>query len=390
MRRTYREEEVGHWFTFEQGVNVTLRGRRSKDGRLWRLVLEFKTEAGRKRTPLPLSVPAKMSGRRFTSSEKWQREEALRLASIERAKREIEYQAGRIGVTSSVTLERSFLDYLVSLGEKKSQSTANLYKMTAEYLAEFAGGNVLFRDINKSFLKNFVETLSTSKGFGGSLLNPTTQAIHLSKLKRGLREAYKADLLSKDYSIYVDSPRGRSKGKEWLNLSELRRMQEATEGDQSVSRRAFFFSCSTGLRYSDVKALRWEDIKEEKDGRLWLEITVQKTQRPLSIPLTQEAVRWLGDRASSPRGKAFLYLPSLPSVNSWLKQATKRAGIDKHLSFHCARHTFGMHLANKGVSLVVIKELMGHTNITTTQIYSKASQEAKAQTIQELDDMVDE
>lgn len=387
MKRSYKEEEAKHWFTFEHGVNVTLRGRRSSDGRIWRFVLEFKTELGRQRTLLPLSAPAKMKGRRFTSIEKFQRDEALRLASVERAKREIEYQAGQIGVTSSVTLDRSFLEYMSRIGGNLSKSTDVTYKRVAEYIASYAGGDVKFRDISKPFLLKFVEALSRVNGFGGVKLTASTQALYLSKLKRALKLAHKSDLLSKDYSIYIDMPRAKHKGKEWLTLSEIRRLEEATEGDSSVVRRGFFFSCFTGLRYSDVQALRWENVHTAEDGRMWVNIVVQKTQRPLSIPLMQEAVRWMGERPENGRSKVFPYFPTTTRVNQWIKSSASLAGIKKSLSFHCARHTFGMYLANKGVNLVTIKELMGHSDIKTTQIYSRASEETKAQTIQEMDEL---
>lgn len=387
MQRNYKEEDAKHWFTFEHGVHVTLRGRRSSDGRIWRFILEFKTELGRQRSPLPLSAPAKMKGRRFTSIEKFQRDEALRLASIERAKREIEYQAGQIGVTSSVTLDRSFLEYMSGLGSNLSKSTDLFYKRVAEYLGSYAGGDVKFRDITKPFLLKFAEALGNIKGFGGVKLTASTQVIYLSKLKRALKLAHKSDLLSKDYSIYITMPKARSKGKEWLTMAEIRKMEEATKTDTSVIRRAFFFSCFTGLRYSDVQALKWENVHTDQEGRTWVNIIVQKTQSPLSIPLMQEAIKWMGERPENERSKVFPYFPTAIRVNKWIKSSASRSGIKKSLSFHCARHTFGMYLANNGVSLVTIKELMGHSDIKTTQIYSRASQETKAQTIQEMDEL---
>lgn len=110
-------------------------------------------------------------------------------------------------------------------------------------------------------------------------------------------------------------------------------------------KRAFMFSCLTGLRLSDIRRLRWRDILKEGDG--WrFSIIMQKTQEPMQSKLSSEACRWLGLSDDEhfigrhPAGETVFPLPSNSTLGRILRQWTAEAGIAKPVTFHTARHSY--------------------------------------------------
>jgi integrase len=134
-------------------------------------------------------------------------------------------------------------------------------------------------------------------------------------------------------------------------------------------KRAFLFSCFTGLRWCDVIKLKWEDVQFTGD-RVFIRYKQKKTGSHEVIDLNQNALRYLGEKQLDGH-KVFRGLTYSDYLNSRLLFWVKDAGISKHITFHCARHTFATLLLTKDIDIYTVSKLLGHRNLKTTQIYGK-------------------
>lgn len=162
--------------------------------------------------------------------------------------------------------------------------------------------------------------------------------------------------------------------REFLSVEELGKLEElyikATlkKNRQNVLK-YFLFSCYTGLRYQDVKSLRFKDIKE---GSL-ISIQMGKTKEFVNIPLTKKAKNLIPEKGFENQA-VFNVLTDQPT-NRYLKDIIKDVKINKKISFHCARHTFATLSKSLGIDYDVISKILGHTDIKTTKIYTKYERE---------------
>ena len=205
----------------------------------------------------------------------------------------------------------------------------------------------------------------------GKLMMATTANNHLNKLKAVLRMAYEEGLLREDIAKKLVRPKGHGNKREYLTREELVSLAKA-ECKSDVLRRAGLFSCLTGLRLSDCILLRWENVKKSNDGWV-LDITTKKTGTEAVLPISDEALSLCGDRGE---GRVFEGLtPSVVALN--LKDWVKNAGITKHITFHCFRHTFATLQLAGGTDIYTVSKLLTHSSLATTQVYADVVNELK-------------
>ena len=164
-------------------------------------------------------------------------------------------------------------------------------------------------------------------------------------------------------------------------------MLEDTPTAGEETKRVYLFMCYCGLRISDVKALRWADINQQ--GKQWaITIRQQKTQTPVYLPLSDKAREFLPQQGESSASEfVFAHLPTEPAMNRTLKLWAKRAGIEKNLTLHTARHTFATTLLTKGADLYTVSKLLGHSEVATTQIYAKIVDKKKVDAVNLLNEL---
>ena len=122
------------------------------------------------------------------------------------------------------------------------------------------------------------------------------------------------------------------------------------------------------------------------DGRYMLSVVMKKTATPIYIPLSANALAWMPERTDD-ESCVFAGLPTEPTVNKILGMWAKSAGIDKHLTFHTSRHTFGTLMMTVGADLYTTCKLMGHSDVRTTQIYAKIVDSKKIEAVNLVDRM---
>lgn len=133
----------------------------------------------------------------------------------------------------------------------------------------------------------------------------------------------------------------------------------------------FLFSCYTGLRYSDCQNLTWANIKANPAA---IKLKMQKTTKEITIPLTMQA-KAIIDKYSkhSIKVPSVTIFPQIANqvINRNLKDLMKLSGINKSISFHCARHSFASNLIEAHTNLIYVQKLLGHARIADTQIYAQ-------------------
>ena len=145
------------------------------------------------------------------------------------------------------------------------------------------------------------------------------------------------------------------------------------EGYQIV-KDVFVFACYTGLSFSDVKLLTESNIGRGIDGDYWIFTQREKNEQPVKIPLLDKALEILAKYNSHPESSNGNLLPvySNQKVNVYLKEICKALEINKNITFHSARHTFATTVTlSNGVPIETVSKLLGHTKLSTTQIYAR-------------------
>ena len=140
-------------------------------------------------------------------------------------------------------------------------------------------------------------------------------------------------------------------------------------------RDVFVFCCFTGLAYIDVHRLTQEDVKISFDGGKWLIGNRGKTGVRYNVPLLDIPKMILEKYKGKLSGTRALPVTSNRCCNLYLQKIGKICKLKKHLTFHLSRHTFATLTLSKGVSIESVSKMLGHTNIQTTQIYARITNE---------------
>lgn len=172
-----------------------------------------------------------------------------------------------------------------------------------------------------------------------------------------------------------------------MTIEELKRLI-GTECKYEIMKQAFLFSCLCGLRVSDIRKLKWNDLQKSGE-RIRIEIKMQKTKEPLYLPISDEALKWLPQQNEAKGDDLIFPLTHEGTINKILQKWAKDAGIIKHISFHVARHTHATMMLTLGADLYTVSKLLGHKNIATTQIYAKIVDKKKEEAISLIPNLTD-
>lgn len=235
-------------------------------------------------------------------------------------------------------------------------------------------GGVQLKAADKDFCLSFMEYLKTGyKTADGRQLRSKTvfnrQCTLVTAFNVAVREGLipfnPMDRLSRHERAKT------SKGKrEYLTIDEVKALV-ATPCKREDIKQAYLFACNCGLRLGDVRKLKWGDIT--KGGDKWmLSVMMNKSEKPVHIPLGVQARRWLPKRKGADADSlVFGSLPNDTHINDHLKMWAAKAGITKAVTYHTSRHTFATMLLTLGADLYTVSKLLGHSQIKNTQIYAE-------------------
>jgi integrase len=263
------------------------------------------------------------------------------------------------------------------------ESSHKMYKLTLTKIKAFR--KVLyFEDLTYKTILDFDRWLKRQPGLGGSSIYK-----HHVRLRTFIKAAIRHDYIkvSNDPYTRFRPVRGEEPNRPYLNADELASVEALQLEDEVLERirDLFLFCCYTGLRFGDAIRLNVSNI-EHRDKGLVLRMIAEKTDKPLELPLyflfqdgdeegsrperiIKKYLAELGQLASCTGAERIRFFPYTNQyVNRTLKQIATLAGINKNVSTHVARRTFGTQMATR-VKSPVLQKLMQHSRPDMTAIY---------------------
>lgn len=202
-------------------------------------------------------------------------------------------------------------------------------------------------------------------------ISRNTASTYFSIVKAGLKQAFIDEFLTVDMSAKVKGIPTEDKVRATLSLEEVKRLAE-TPCENEVLRRASFFSILTGLRHIDISKLKWKYFSQTSNGGWRIDLSQIKTKKDAYLPISDQALSLCGEHPEDEELLVFAGLQKASWISKPLRRWVEAAGIKKHITFHCFRHSYATLQLELGTDIYTIKSMLGHTNVKTTQIYTRA------------------
>ena len=275
-----------------------------------------------------------------------------------------------------------FVNYLIDPDDKlipqPTWSEAQRIKAETERDLRMRGLNLKPQQLTKEVVVGFTEYLR--RRFRGE--GPHTV---YARFKKIVKAAVDDEVLRKNpcdgVVIKIDAEVLR---KDVLSIDEIRQLAATHyDGENPEIRRAFIFCLYCGLRFCDVRDLTFANV--DFSNRL-LRFEQAKTKGHSSasgvvIPLSDDLLRLIGEGG---RDELVFRLPSQTMCLKALRHWVKRAGIEKHITWHCARHSFAVNILNNGANIKTVASLLGHSGLKHTEKYTRAVDSLKEAAINSL------
>jgi integrase len=314
--------------------------------------------------------------------------ETWAVAERKKAEENLRLQSGNYEYIPSFMRNENFVNYFRKLVDSK-------YKNSGTWLASFkrlkcySKSNIKISAIDEEWLKGFKKFLLSQninvKDDNEKQLKPlseTSARIYYDRIKIALNHAVKEKLINRNPCHNVKNIRKKEIERVFLNKNEIQILAN-TKCTYLQVKKAFLFSCYTGLRYSDIVKLKWKDIGNDR-----INFNQKKTGGFEYLPLSKTAKKILFNFEQNNilrKPDEFIFnLPSLATIEKTLKQWSKVAKINKSITFHVSRHTFATLALTEGIDLFTVSKLLGHKNIKTTQIYAQIIDEKKQHAVDSL------
>lgn len=247
----------------------------------------------------------------------------------------------------------------------------NAYNHIERFLqVQYKLSDIPFSALDRSFIDKYDLHLRTERNLApGTIINLTVQ------LKTIVGEAIADGIITASPFLGYEPVRPKAVQK-YLTAEELHRIMTTPLHRQTLYhvRDLFLFSCFTGISYGDMRLLTRDNLCLAEDGTWWIKSARQKTKIEFEIPLLDlplQILKKYGDTAPSDKLLP-VYCNSM--LNLYLKEIAKICHIDRPLVFHVARHNYGTHITlSLGVPIETVSRMMGHTSISTTQIYAQVT-----------------
>lgn len=326
-----------------------------------------------------------------TPLDRQQNKETLQLAKQIRQEREQELLESNEGYRLKKDRQINFLDYFQTYIDNYTKKDIRMMKISLQRFRDFLNDTPEYNkfaksikpeQISKDMMVLFTEYLqSRSVGEGAKSI--------YQRFKKVVRYAIEHDIMTKNpctgVVIKVDEQILR---KDVLSLEEEQALINTHyEGENPNIRRAFILCLYCGLRFCDVKDLTFSNV-DYSNKLLRFEQNKTKGHSASSgvvIPLNDGLLRLIGEPTGNQSKDSLVFpLPSYVMCLKALKRWVKRADIDKHISWHCARHSFAVNILNNGANIKTVASLLGHSGLKHTEKYTRAVDKLKEDAINSL------
>lgn len=271
---------------------------------------------------------------------------------------------------------QSFLSHL-GVERGLSGNTLSSYRRDLQKLLEFLDSrNISFDSVHVEELREFITT-ERSKGLSESTLARLTVAV------RSLFRFLAKDQGLLDAAKELQPPTIPKRLPKALTIAEINALLSApSEEGMGIRDRALLeLLYATGARVSEIVALNLDDIRSSGESITTIRV-LGKGKKERIVPVGSFAKKAVDQYLTRVRrgllkgSEPALFLNSrggrLTRQSAWaiVLESAKRAGIQRDISPHALRHSFATHLLDGGADIRVVQELLGHSSVTTTQIYT--------------------
>lgn len=239
------------------------------------------------------------------------------------------------------------------------------------------------RQFTEGMVREFVSYLQEHSTGSGA-------ATAFERFKKIVRNVAKSGYMAVNPCEDVVCKRNECFSKEILSADEIRALQRThMHGENPNIRRAFLFTLYTGVRWCDVKELRFANIDYQNRT---LKFEQAKTRghsahSVVEMPIMEEVLLHIvgrpEDQGKSP-GDLIFSLPSHTMCLKSLRRWCKNAGIEKHITWHCGRHSFATNLLENGANVKTVADLLGHSGLEYVERYVHAIDESKRRALESL------
>ncbi|OQQ90685.1 site-specific tyrosine recombinase XerD [Ligilactobacillus salivarius] len=275
------------------------------------------------------------------------------------------------------------MDYLHYLKVERglSENTINSYGIDLKLFLEYLRENEIpsFKQVNKEVIVNYMQAEKNNNKANSSILRS------VSSLRKFFQYLAQEKIIEKDPMLLIDTPKKKQHLPQVLTKEEVEKLLRSPNTGQVLGlrdRAMLELMYATGLRISEIINLKLEDLHLTM-GTLQ---TLGKGHKERIVPVGDEAIKWVNRYLEEARPKLlkqkrsnYLFLNfhgnNLTRQGVWknLKAEVKKAGIQKNITPHTLRHSFATHILENGADLRIVQELLGHADISTTQIYTHLS-----------------
>ncbi len=273
--------------------------------------------------------------------------------------------------------------------------TMKNYYTTERYLNKFLQNknkidDIYLKQLNFRFITEFEHYLRIYKNKKKQpMLSNNGVMKHLERFKKMVNLAAKLEWISKNPFDQFQL-KFEKFDRQYLTERELSIIENTQYKNDRLEKvkDCFVFSCYTGLSYVDLKELTIDQITRGIDNNHWIYTKREKTNEKVKVPLLPKAleiIKKYKQHQNQTCSKAVLPINSNQKTNKYLKEIAKSCGIHKNITFHVARHTFATTvMLSNGVPIETVSKLLGHTKLSTTQIYARVIESKISEDIQSL------
>jgi len=290
----------------------------------------------------------------------------------------------------------SLIDYHnTQMSESLRWGTLKNYFTTQKYIKmflkkKFKTDDIYLSQLTYKFLIDFEIFLRVHRPTDHQKpMGNNTVMKHIERLRKITSLAVDIEWMEKDvFSKF--KPKFKKNERQFLTQNELQSIEEKQFSIERLElvKDLFIFSCYTGLSYIDEMNLTKDHINFGIDGNLWIVTQRRKTENTVRIPILPVVGILIQKYAEHPRAlQRGTLLPNMSNqkLNTYLKEIADLCHIKKNLTFHLARHTFATTVTlSNGVPIETVSKLLGHSRISTTQIYAKVVEKKVSEDMQVL------
>jgi integrase len=312
-----------------------------------------------------------------------QNKEIMRLAEICRSKRETQILAGAWDIQDPVRSKTKLVTFLEE--HSRNYKTPSNVLSAVHHVKKFDNGAVIqICQVTPNWIDQFQKYLLNKAG-----LSHTSALVYSETIRSALKKAVGAGLILRNPADAVSHIQKEDIELEFLNFDEVQRLANVHYEDDPYAeevRRAFLFSCNTGLRVSDLETITWRQIETNP---MQIIKKQEKTRNPVYIPLNKAAQKLLGNGEHKPDDRLFDLLSiKRRSTYKLLGQWAEAAKVEKHIGWHTARRSFATLALENGVDIYTVAKLLGHQTITQVAKYAKATDKLRRNAVNALPEIM--